>query len=227
LDELRIVLAGGAPLLQAGIVAALSADDRLRLVARLEDAREAGEYLRRGACDIVVLNTESPRVEAAAVIAGYEGQGEGAKLLVLTDDEDRQELLATLQAGVQGYGIRRTLWPEDIRCGVLSVGRGFRWTCPQATRYLVQLVVEDGAGARGAGGAGPLSPREVEVLRLAGEGAREERIAATLCLSPNTVKTYFRRIREKLQATTRVEAVRLGYEQGLIPAPAPHQPGAA
>ncbi len=221
--ELRIIVAGGAPLLQAGIVAALASDARLRLVAQVEDVQQAQDFLRRGACDVLVLNTESPHLEAAQVMARHDDGGDDvpgvpAKVLVLTDDASQHELLATLQVGVQGYGIRTRLQPEDIRAAVLTVARGDCWLCGMATRHLVQLaIVDSGNGALGGGHSGPLSPREAEVLRLAAEGDGEEQIAQSLCLSKNTVKTYLRRIREKLQATSRGDAVRIGYEHGLIP----------
>ena len=221
--ELRIALAGGAPLLQAGIEAVLLTDDRLRLVARVPDIAQAGELLRRSVCDVLVLNTESPRADAAALLAELESPADAARVVVLTHDDSRQELLATLRTGVRGYGIHSSLQPEDIRSGLLTVGRGFRWLCPQEIGHVLQHVAaEDGATTAGAGagaGAGPLSPREAEVLALAAEGQGEEQIALTLCLSRNTVKTYLRRIREKLQATSRGEAVRLGYQRGLIPLP--------
>jgi DNA-binding NarL/FixJ family response regulator len=225
MSELRIALAGGAPLLQAGIEAVLLTDDRLRLVARVPDIAQAGDLLREPVCDVLVLNTESPRADAAALLAELESPADAARVVVLTHDDSRQELLATLRTGVRGYGIHSSLQPEDIRSGLLTVGRGFRWLCPQAIGHVLQQVAaEDGATAAGAGagtgaGAGPLSPREAAVLGLAAEGQGEEQIAQTLCLSRNTVKTYLRRIREKLQATSRGEAVRLGYERGLIPLP--------
>ena len=218
--ELRVAVAGGAPLLRAGIVAALALDDRLRLVDQDTDVEHAGELLRRKACDVLVLNTESPHTEVGVVLNGSAGDTERPKVLVLTDVESQQELLDTLQKGVEGYGIRSCLWPDDIRSGILAVGRGLPWTCPLTTRTLLQLAVEDSAGAAArAGRQGPLSKREAEVLRCAASGEGEEQIAQTLFLSRNTVKTYFRRIREKLHVTTRVEAVRRGYEQGLIPDP--------
>ena len=62
-----------------------------------------------------------------------------------------------------------------------------------------------------------LSPREREVLRLTAQGAAPAAIAATLNLSPNTVKTYLRQIVTKLGATSRAEALRLAVAQDLVP----------
>lgn len=242
--ELRIVVAGGAPLLQAGIVAALAVDERVRVVAQVEEVHQARAYVLQGTCDVLVLNTDSPHLESAGVIArdatrrsggedsgdggdnGDGGDGEPVKVLVLTDDDSRHELLASLRVGVQGYGIRSRLQPEDILAAVRTVAGGKSWLCPVATGHLVQLAVVDGGnGTLGSRNSGPLSPREAEVLRLAADGDGEDQIAVALCLSKNTVKTYLRRIREKLQVTSRGEAVRIGVKHGLIASR--HQTGAA
>jgi len=65
--------------------------------------------------------------------------------------------------------------------------------------------------------AGPLSPREVKVLRLAAAGAQQAAIAAALTLSLNTVKTHLGRAAAKLGAASRAETLRLAAERGLLP----------
>ena len=118
----------------------------------MPDIAQAGELLRQSVCDVLVLNTESPRADAAALLAELESPADAARVVVLTHDDTRQELLATLRTGVRGYGIHSSLEPEDIRSGLLTVGRGYCWLCPKATGYLLhQLTAEDGATAAGAG----------------------------------------------------------------------------
>jgi DNA-binding NarL/FixJ family response regulator len=220
MDELRIVLAGGGPLLQAGIVAALAAEDRFQLIAQVDGVQEAIDVLRRLPCDVLLLNSDTPRLDATTLREGRWGDAEQAKVLILTDEDDRHELLGALLAGVHGYGIRRRLLPEEIRTGVAIVGEGEHWMCRLAIGQLVQLTFDgtaEEAVRNGQGRAnGPLSPREAEVLRRAAEGEGEDQIAEGLNVSRNTVKTYLRRIREKLQVTSRVEAVRYGLEHGLL-----------
>lgn len=62
-----------------------------------------------------------------------------------------------------------------------------------------------------------LSPRELEVLRLAAQGASQREIASTLNLSPNTVKTYLGHVTKKLGAASRAQALHLAAEQDLVP----------
>lgn len=224
MQQVRIVLAGGAPLLQAGIAAALAGDDRLKVIAQVPNVQEVGGFLTGDGCDVVVLNTEAPCVEAATLMARRRECDGGclARVLVLTDQDSTEELLITLHLGVEGYAVRRSLWPEDIRSALFTLKRGLPWLCPLATRQLVAMAVTLAGGTPvGCTRPGLLSHREAEVLGLAAMGAGEEEIAQRLYLSRSTVKTYLRRIREKLQVTSRSEAVRLGYQRGLIPAPQP------
>jgi len=220
MDEVRIVLAGGGPLLQAGIVAALAPEDRFQLIAQVADVQAAIDVLQRLPCDVLLLNSDAPRSDATKLRDGTWGSGGQAKILLLTDEEDRYELHGALLAGVHGYGIRRRLPAEEIRTGVAVVSEGEHWMCRLAIGQLVQLMfdgsVEDGLRNGLGRPNGPLSPREAEVLRRAAEGEGEEQIAEGLNVSRNTVKTYLRRIREKLQVTSRVEAVRYGLEHGLL-----------
>lgn len=207
-------------MLQAGIVAALAAEDRFQLIAQVEGVQEAIDVLQRMPCDVLLLNSDSPRLDAMTLRESRWEAAEQAKVLILTDEDDRHELLGALLAGVHGYGIRRRLLPEEIRTGVAIVGEGEHWMCRLAIGQLVQLTFDGTAeeAVRNAQGRpnGPLSPREAEVLRRAAEGEGEEQIAEGLNVSRNTVKTYLRRIREKLQVTSRVEAVRYGLEHGLL-----------
>jgi DNA-binding NarL/FixJ family response regulator len=220
--ELRIAVVGGAPLIQAGMAAVLAEDARFRTVFQAPDVPSALDGVGRPLCDVVVLNTESPRGDVASLLGGVEARGaneRAVRVLALTDDESPEEALATLQAGAQGYGVRRHLWPEDLRAGILAVGRGLPWLCPFVTQYLIA-----GATAGFRAGAlrhdlppGGLSPRELEVLRLAAGGTGDSDIATLLTLSPNSVKTYWQRIRAKLPAASRQDAIRQAVIQGLIP----------
>jgi DNA-binding NarL/FixJ family response regulator len=220
--ELRVALVGGAPLVQAGVVAALAQDDRFRTVLQAPDVPSAVEGLGQISCDVVVLNTEAPRVEVATLLGGVAAHGSSetpTRVLALTDEEGQEEALATLQAGAQGYGVRRHVWPEDLRAATLSVGRGLAWTCPLVTGYLIALAAAGGpVGERGRRTTpGGLSPRELDVLRLAAGGTGDNDIATLLSLSRNSVKTYWQRIRTKLPASSRQEAVRRAIMLGLVP----------
>jgi len=93
------------------------------------------------------------------------------------------------------------------------------WVCSGTLRALIDVAAGNRTPNRDCARTGGLSTREAEVLRLAALGAGEERIATTMRVSRNTVKTYVRRIREKLQVRTRAAAVEVARERGVLTGP--------
>ncbi|MGH2355107.1 MAG: response regulator transcription factor [Chloroflexota bacterium] len=220
-----MVLVGGSPLLQAGIAAALASHERLTCVAQEQDVHALAARAERLACDVVVLCTEAPHHDVPLLMNSLAPAR--VKVLVLTDNESRDELLAALQLGVNGYGIGRNIWPEDLCAAIVSLARWDPWLCPEATRQLLTATRVRSVPPTSLAGPvearngtlrnGTLSEREAEVLSLASTGAGEQDIADRLCLSRNTIKTYLRRICQKLDAESRAHAFRVAIERGLIP----------
>jgi NarL family two-component system response regulator YdfI len=225
MEYIRTTVIGGSPLLQAGMIAALEQDARIKLIDRLQDAQDAITHARQQACDVLVLNADIPHLEAGPIIKGLADAMAMTKVLIFTANESYAEIVETFRLGVHGYGIHTALWPEDVCSAIVAVADRGMWLCPQTARRLLDAAFRwASVGPPRWGTDVPLSQRESEVLSLAAAGAKEDDIADTLCLSRNTVKTYLRRIREKLQTDTRAAAVSLALERGLLPARWPDEP---
>lgn len=267
----RVVVAGGPPLLQGGIVAALTAHPQVRCNVELRslDAcftivagplagpdRASGDgpisvpedLYGATACDVLILLTPSPRRDCASAVAGMARWTTAPRLLILTDNDDIDELVATIGAGADGYGQLTGLCPDDLRTAVLALDRHGSWLCPTTVTRLVRATrarvdttpdVPTGTASSDAlsplsvadpgqatarditdlrrSARGPLSDREMEVLRLLAARAGEQEIATRLHLTRNTVKTYLKRISEKLGVTSRSEALCVAIARGLVP----------
>ncbi len=220
MDAVRVVVAGGSPILRAGMVASFRADDRLSLVAQARDVFEAAARARQPGCDVLVLYADEPRVEAGRLLDGLADLDPRPKILVLTESENGNELQATLRLGIKGYGVVRYLTPEECCSAIVTLAAREAWVCPLATRTLISLIVQqDHAALLPAAQRRRLSDREVNVLYLAAAGVGEKRIADQLCLSVNTVKTYLHRVCAKLDVTSRAEAIRKAMQEGIISDP--------
>lgn len=218
MDQIHVIVVAGSPILQTGIASVLGKDAAIRIVETFRDVAEIPFPLSENTCDVILLDSDTPRRDAAALSQQLLPGQDRPRLLVLSDSEDVDELRATLGLGVKGYGISRHLDPDEIPMAVHMVAHGRTWACPRTTELLVEAIThlhEESASPRPR--KLPISERELEVLLLVANGAREPDIATQLCLSRNTVKTYFRRIRQKLQAETIAAAVRLAMVQGLLP----------
>lgn len=217
MDSIRTILAGGSPLLQAGIASALAQCRRVRIVGRLRDVHDGGDSELLG-CDVLVLSTDCPHLEVSPILERLARVSAAARLLVLTGNGEHEEALETLRLGVRGYGICTAMGAQDLCDAVVSLARWGFWICPSTLEHLLATALQCSTAQDAIGqSASLLSPRELEVLRLFYRGASEENIARSLCLSRNTVKTYLRRIREKLHADSRSDAVACAVERGLLP----------
>lgn len=218
MDQIHVIVVAGSPILQTGIAFVLGKDLAIRIVETFRDVAEIPFPLSENRCDVILLTSDAPCRDASALLQKLPPGYDRPPLLVLSDSEDIDELRGTLGLGVKGYGISRHLNPDEIPTAVHVVAQGRTWACPRTTELLVDAIThfrEESASVRPR--KLPISERELEVLLLVAGGAREPDIAAKLCLSRNTVKTYFRRIRQKLQAETIAAAVRLAMVQGLLP----------
>lgn len=217
----RLLIAGGAPLLQLGLISGLQHEARLHVTGQAADMPEALARLRQEPYEVLLLHSEAPRVDAAAAMALL-GAADAPRLLLLTYSDSREELLGALRSSVPGYGILRGLDAEDLCAGVLALARHGSWLCPKALDYLRTAVFEQPVSAPLSGPvllsrAPDLSHQEKRVLELFAAGLGELAIARRLSLSQNTVKTYLSRIREKFAVRTRAEAVSKAFAFGLIP----------
>ena len=132
-------------------------------------------------------------------------------ILVVGDGRRRQTIRRALAAGCDGLCLEARVGHGTILAAVQSICAGGRYR----ERHLLDPW-EPGLGSDALGGLADLSPRQVEVLRGVQQGLSNEQIASQLFLSPETVKTHLRQLRQKLGARDRGHAAVLAMQRGLI-----------
>ena len=118
-------------------------------------------------------------------------------------------------AGASGF-LLKDVPPEDLVEGVRHVAAGDALLSPRITRRLIAQFARQRPARAGRPDAGPLTPRELEVLALVATGQSNAEIAASLYVSENTVKTHVTHVLDKLGLRDRVHAVVYAYETGLV-----------
>jgi DNA-binding NarL/FixJ family response regulator len=220
--RVALVVGGGSPVLHVGVVTALQADPRLRLVEYLADPSHGALPVIEENVDVLALLTDVALPDALREADRLLPATGGTRRLLLRHHLDADDVAAAVQAGLRGYAILASLLPDDLACGLIMLARYGTWLCPQTTRLLLALLRNDivvppvQLPARLPVGRSILSERELDVLRHGATGLSEAAIAERLSLAPNTVKTYWRRICEKLDVTVRSEAIIRGIQLGLI-----------
>lgn len=127
-----------------------------------------------------------------------------ARVLVVAEADQPQQLQAALAGGVAGY-LHLDGTPQDLLTGIRLLASGARYLGPTAA----QRVAEGLQQAR-------LTPRQLQVLRLVAQGCSNKRVAQALCITPGTVKSHMKAIMGQLGAFSRTHAMRIALERGLL-----------
>lgn len=186
------------------------------VVGAVADGRHAVAAARELEPDVVLMDIRMPVLDGIAATRAITESGLSSRVLVLTTYDVDRYVYDALAAGAAGFLLKATP-PERLVAGIHTVADGEALLAPALTRRLIEEHVRgpaphDGVPARLAS----LTEREVEVLRLIARGRSNDEIAADLVVAPATVKTHVNRILGKLSLTTRVQAVVVAYESGLV-----------
>lgn len=209
----RVLIVDDHPLFRSGLKAALESTGGTDVVAEAATAAEALEAVARQIPDVVVMDLALPDASGIDVTRQLTALHPGLPVLMLTMSDDDGSLLAALQAGARGYLVKGAGAGEVLHA-VRTVAAGGAVFGPQTAERLTALLRE---GRRhDAEQLFPaLTAREAEVLELIARGLDNHRIARQLVLSEKTVRNHVTHIFDKLQVTTRAEAVARARDAGL------------
>lgn len=208
---IRIIVMDDHPLLLDGLVATLSADEELDVVATGGDASSAIAAAGRHLPDVALLDIAMPGggIEAARRIGSV---SPATRVVILTSSENEDDLRAAMDAGVKGY-VLKGVAGRELRTILKSVDRGEVYVAPG----LAYVMIKGLTGPRSADPLEDLTSREREVLELVAAGLSNAEIGGRLGLAEKTVKHYMTAILGKLQVSSRVEAALLAYKAGVRP----------
>ncbi|GAA3073346.1 DNA-binding response regulator [Streptosporangium carneum] len=204
-------------LIRTGFATIIDAQPDLEVVGECGDGRTGVDLARRLSPDIVVMDVRMPvldGIEATRRLAGA-GVADPVKVLVVTTFNLDEYVYEALRAGASGF-LLKDAPPAQLLHGIRTVATGAALLAPEVTRQLVGRYAARIRPVRGTENDVPLTPRELEVLRLIADGLSNGEIAAALVISQETVKTYVSRILTKLDLRDRVQAVVYAYRRGLV-----------
>ena len=203
---IRVVIADDHPLVRDGIVAILTREEDITVVAEAGSGPEAVVLVGRHDPDVVLMDLRMPGGDGVAAIRSLRAtSGARPRILVLTTYDTDHDIRTALAAGADGYLLKDTPRTELVRAiRDLAAGR--------PVLSAVALAALSGRGAVEVA----LTPREVDVVRELAAGGTNREAAARLHVSETTFKTHLSKVYEKLGVNDRAAAVRVAYERGLI-----------
>jgi DNA-binding NarL/FixJ family response regulator len=217
----RLLIVDGEAIVRFGLRQLFAGDPQLVVTGEAATPRDALMIADRCPPDLVVLDVDLGRGEAAGVELARMllNRHRGVRVLVFTGCRDREVMLRTVRLGVHGY-LRKGADTADISRAVHALLRG-ESVFDSGTRSAPGAVVVDllpgehPEPARGASGA-MLTERENQVLRLLAVGMSNREIGGRLVISEATVKFHVRNLRDKLDVRRRTEIVYTATRQGIV-----------
>lgn len=199
---IRVLVAEDQGMVLGALAALLDLEPDIEVVARARDGREALRLAGETAPDVVLSDIEMPHVTGLELAAELKRQGSPARVVILTTFARSGYLRRALETGALGYLLKDSP-SERLAEAVRRAHAGLRTVDPD----LAAAAWDD---------PDPLTDRERQVLRLAGEGLTTAAIATEVHLSEGTVRNYLSEAISKLGAANRVEAARTARQKGWL-----------
>jgi two-component system response regulator NreC len=206
-----IVVVDDHAVVRSGLRLLLEAEEDLTVLAEAGNAREAVFEVRAHTPDVILLDLVMPGESGIDAVPKLLHEVPGAKILVLSMQDDPQYVREAFAAGAKGYVLKEAADAEVVDA-IRQVAAGGSYVHPTLG---ARMVAAD-AAARAAAEADPLSDREREVLRLLALGHTNQEIAKQLFISVRTAETHRAHIMRKLGLETRAELVRYALEHGQL-----------
>jgi two-component system response regulator DesR len=200
---IRVLIAEDMHLIRGALVALLSLEDDMEVVAELDRGDQIVEVALRIRPDVAVVDIDLPGLDGLTAAEQLHRQLPGCRTLVLTGLSQPGHLLRALEVHVRGF-IVKDAPAQTLADGIRRVARGERVIDPE----LVAAALETGST--------PLTAREADVLRAAETGIPTDQIASLLSLSPATVRNYLSNAISKVGGRNRIDAIRIARDAGWL-----------
>ena len=210
----KILLADDHPVVLRGLRMVLDAQPDFAVVAEAGDGREAVAKALELDVDLAILDVAMPGQTGLQAAGELKRRRPGLRTLMLSMYDSEQYFFEALKAGASGY-VLKSAADRDLVEAVRAAVRGEPFLYPAAVSALIRDYL-DRASQGEETPSDPLTPRELEIVKLVAEGHTTDEIASTLVISKRTVEHHRSHILEKLGMRDRVELARYAIRRGLV-----------
>jgi two-component system NarL family response regulator len=185
------------------------------VVAAVERAEDALEYLAGNCADLVILDLCLPGLSYDLAVKAIKNASPDLDIMVFTVSEDDETVFSALKAGATGY-LLKTAEPLQILAALDEIKAGGSPMSPSIARKVLREFQVSPFHEEFQEMISPLSNREAEILDLLYRGLNITQIAGNLCISPYTVHTHIKKIYSKLHVNSRSQAIYEAVKQKII-----------
>jgi DNA-binding NarL/FixJ family response regulator len=227
--KLGVLLINFSPVVQEGLQAILRKDEQIKVIGHVADEQQAIEYIKEAndslqPVHVVLTETKSATVDGVLATRLIKKEFPNVAVLVLTENLNDSYVIDAIHAGAGGYIFLKDMSAEMLLQSVHGVAEGVAQMTTALLRTAVENLIQNGRRtlAERTTETAHLTEREVDVLRLLGNGDSNKVIAETLGISLDTTKKHVRNVIDKMQARSRTHASIIAAQAGIVGNPIAH-----
>ena len=222
-ETLGVLMIDFNPVVREGLQAILAEDESIEAIGDAPDGHEALLHIKR-ACDrgqpvqVVLTETRNGKVDGVQATRLIKDEFPEIAVLVLTENLNDTYVIDAIHAGAGGYIFLKDMSPEGLLQSIHRVVEGGTQMETELLHTAVENLIQNGRKtlAERTAEAAHLTEREVDVLRLMGNGDSNKIIAATLGITLDTAKKHVRNVVDKMQARSRTHAAIIAAQAGIV-----------
>lgn len=212
METIKILIVDDHPVVREGIGAMLKREPDFKIIGEASNGVEAVDRALELIPDIVLMDLRMPEMDGVEAIERIKAQRPDIKFIILTTYSDDEYIFKGIAAGARAY-LLKDAPREELFKAIRAVSRGESLIQPVVASKVLDKLAEL---SRKTPAMDTLSDREIEVLQLMAKGVSNKDIADQLSITQSTVKTHITSIFQKLNVTTRTEAVTTALKKGII-----------
>lgn len=210
----RVLVADDHGVVREGLASLIDGEADFTVVGAASSAEEAISLALEKKPDLVVMDVSMPRIGGIEATRQIKERAPDVRVLILTVHEDKELLRAAIHAGAGGYVLKRAIKSELLHA-MNTVLDDQLYVHPVMARIMLMAMPEEREPAAVEPNV-PLTPREIDVLRLLAQGYTNRQAGEILGISVRTVEYHRGNLIAKLNLDGRVELIRYAEEHGLL-----------
>lgn len=211
MQPVSVILADAQYLTRTGLRLLLEAKKQFEVLAEADCEATLLQQLKEYSPQVIILDYNYPGYFSQETIDLIKTSAPSSRILIISEDHDKNSIYEVLELGISSF-LTKTCGEDEIIDAINATARGQKFFCTKVLDYLLEKSFAKGESCDPM----PLTPREIEIVKLVAKGLIAKEIADELNLSPHTVYTHRKKIMKKLKLNSSSELVLYAVNNGIV-----------